>query len=201
MLSLCIFCSALPNKKRPICSYCLGELEKLYLPMQHVFSDQWGFPLLSLFDWRDNSLALPRLVMALKQGEHSMLWDFLADIFVDQLGSFRVQLNHPLFVPIPSRSTQQQDHASLWAKALQQRLGGKVGGLLTRADETQQKKKNREERAQIQFVRVGCLGNSFSTVVLVDDLVASGATMKAAMAQFSREKQVFAFSLVRRSLL
>ncbi len=169
--------------------------------MKQVCSDQWGFPLLSLFDWRDDKLALPRLVMALKNGEHPRLWDFLADVFVDQLGSFRVQLKNPLFVPIPARGERTEDHAFLWAQALSQRLGGEVKGLLKRADEDQQKRKNREERARIQFAKTGVLGNSFRTVVLVDDLVASGATMRAAMTAFSGEKETLGFSLVRRSLL
>lgn len=201
MFSLCIFCSAVPCRSYPLCHFCACELEKLYLPMKHICTDQWGFPLLSLFDWRDDKLALPRLVMALKNGEHSKLWDLLADIFVDQLGSFRVQLNDPLFVPIPSRGEGAKDHAFLWAQALSQRLGGEVKGLLKRADGTQQKRKNREERAQIRFVRAGHLGNSFRTVVLVDDLVASGATMRAAITAFSGEKETLGFSLVRRSLL
>ena len=169
--------------------------------MKQVCTDQWGFPLLSLFDWRDDKLALPRLVMALKNGEHAKLWDFFADVFVDQLGSFRVQFKNPLFVPIPARGEGTKDHAYLWAQALSQRLGGEVRGLLKRADGAQQKRKNREERAQIRFVREDSLGNSFRTVVLVDDLVASGATMRAAITAFSAEKEALGFSLVRRSLL
>lgn len=199
--ALCVFCSAAPRRRYPICSNCAGKLEELYLPMKQICTDQWGFPLLSLFDWQDDKLALPRLVMALKQGAHPSLWDFLADIFVDQLGSFRVQLNNPLFVPIPSRMSATKDHAYLWAQSLSQRLGGEVRLLLRRADSTQQKRKSREERTHIQFERVGELGNSFRTVVMVDDLVASGATMRAAIATFPAEKEALGFSLVRRSLL
>lgn len=199
--SLCLFCSAVPLRERPICRHCLLELEKLYLPMDQVCTTEWGFPLLSLFDWRDDKLALPRLVMALKQGARAKLWDFLADIFVDQLGSFQVYLKQPLFVPIPSRLGITQDHAYLWAQALSFRLGGEVGELLQREDGGPQKRKNRKERAKIQFGLPKPLGNSFRTVILVDDLVASGATMQAAIAAFSEQKEVFGLSLVRRSLL
>ena len=188
--SLCLFCSAVPLRERPICRHCLLELEKLYLPMDQVCTTEWGFPLLSLFDWRDDKLALPRLVMALKQGARAKLWDFLADIFVDQLGSFQVYLKQPLFVPIPSRLGITQDHAYLWAQALSFRLGEEVG-----------ERTYRQERAKIQFGSPKPLGNSFRTVILVDDLVASGATMQAAIAAFSEQKEVFGLSLVRRSLL
>jgi len=198
LFSLCLFCSAIPPDKRPICRFCARRLEARYLLPEQVRTYEWGFPLITLFDWADELYALPRLVMALKEGENASLWFDFAEVLSDQVGC----ISNPLFIPIPSRLGIKKDHAYLWADALRNRFGGEVSSLLKRADSTQQKQKNKWERQKIHFELSGTIGNSFSTVIVVDDLIASGATMKAAISALQPiKKEVWGMGLVRRSLL
>lgn len=198
LFSLCLFCSAIPFDKRPICRFCSRRLEARYLFPEQVRTHEWGFPLITLFDWGDELYALPRLVMALKEGENASLWFDFADVLSDQVG----KIPDPLFIPIPSRRKTKVDHAYLWAKALNDRFGGEVRTLLKRVDTTAQKQKNKFERQKIHFELDGTIGNSFKTVILVDDLIASGSTMRAAISALQPlKKEVWGMGLVRRSLL
>jgi predicted amidophosphoribosyltransferase len=152
----------------------------------------------SLWSWdRSNEDVSRALVYALKGCRESARWLPLAALFVESSFLFAEK---SCLVPIPSKKNPEGDHALGFAKALGELTGLPVERCLVAEAAPSQKALTKSERRRVRFRKIGRLKKS-AQVVLVDDVVTSGATLAAAKAALNRREPLQAWCLMDRRLV
>lgn len=183
-LPTCFVCSALTKRKDRICTLCWNQFAKRAAKqcrMPKVFKH----PKLKkvrvryLFDWYpDADPALSKLLVGLKGGVSPETWPKLAKEFVAHHFA-DLHLEDAMIIPIPSRKLAR-DHAENWGRALADITKVPFENPLKHLSTVSQKELPIELREFIQFdleptVDLG------STIVIVDDILTTGSTTKAAI--------------------
>lgn len=140
-----------------------------------------------LFQWiRDEDPALSKLVGALKQGKRPSTWRHLSKLFVDHHLQGFPDLRGGYVLPLPSKGGLLQDHSYWWAAALAKTLNLPFGAHLRVTVGGGQKNRSREARKGIRMESSETPPPAASLYILVDDVLTTGATSRAAMEALSR---------------
>ena len=174
MILACPVCKLL-QFGRGLCPTCAG---RLWRRRQPIVRREDGFLVRSLFSWeRDGWPALRWWVHALKGNERAEFWREPA---LWALATFPRPGVRPTLVPVPS--AKARNHARGFADALARLTGWPVAEPLRVMAAREQKALDREGRARREFA---LQGDSYRHVLLIDDVVTTGATCRAAWAALS----------------
>jgi predicted amidophosphoribosyltransferase len=133
--------------------------------------EERGFQVNALLSWYDSSeRALPWLVKSLKGQEDAAVWRQIATLFLQVFGVPQAQA----LVPVPSA------HSRGLARALSELSGLPIHDVLIATKPSGQKRLNRGERQRIGFAIQGDC-SKYTSVIVCDDVVTTGATARAAM--------------------
>lgn len=153
---------------------CVSCAEALWTRIEVTVREEAGYSTRSLFAWRrEEPLALAWWLHALKRKEHDFFWREAA------LWSLHV---HPVsrepltIIPMPSRHLR--NHARGFAQALAVRTGWPMAEPLRERTSQVQKQLGREARQARELDAEE--GFAARRVLLVDDVITTGATLRAA---------------------
>lgn len=177
----CVGCGSLVVHNRGLCLSCEYELiDQLSVSPSEFSVTESGLRFRFLFRWvPGESKTLSRYVHLLKSPLAEPIWWELARYYSHSLSD----QENIVFVPIPSRKNRK--HSLYFAQALAQKFAGKTAPALQikDTDTREQKRKNKQERRQIQFA----MNEEFTellrlarTIVLVDDVITTGSSYEAA---------------------
>ena len=187
---VCLVCKTPWPRPRVPCDFCLEGLLELREPFTRK---EPGYAVRSLFAWRAESPpALGWLVRSLKKQADGVPWLELAAGMVDRFGPVVA----PIFVPIPSLGP---NHAVGLSRALAHWTGGPVVRALGVALKRGQKYRSRADRQDVVLDRLDwTYCTKFTNVIIVDDIVTTGATTRAAYHALGRPKNCEVWCLMDR---
>ena len=142
----------------------------------------------SLFSWRRDGLpALNALVMALKGKDQSEPWLELATWFVQQFPAPR----EGVIIPVPG------PHALGWGRALAHWTGLPLREALMKTTLRENKALARAERSKLRF-HLKSQVRSCTKYIIVDDIITTGATARAAYGALGRPRNCEVWCLMDR---
>ena len=169
---------------------------------------QGSFAVRYLWYWRfGHGQVINSLLLYLKGGGSKKIWVCLSEMWETSryFDSEKFESSGWLFIPAPSSDDVKYDHAYEWAVALSNKFGGEVAPLFYNKAGQRQKRKSKKERDALRIV---CSPSSLRyietqygdrTWVFVDDIVASGATARAAYLALNCPRNFEVWSLGFRS--
>jgi predicted amidophosphoribosyltransferase len=188
----CPICKSVFPRTTTLCESCADELWRRREP---VLRREAGFRVRSLFAWREGGpRAMDWLIRSLKGQDQHIHWNELALWMLTTSIQPQRPLPKPLLVPIPST----RKHSWGLARALSRWTGWPIESPLIQAQSRWQKGLTRSERQEVRFEGRGVLCTDYKTVLLVDDVITTGATLRAAHLALGRPHNCEAWCLMDR---
>ena len=183
---LCPLCDVPHLQSQPLCRYCndllIHEIQTVPLGLRMVED----IPIYSLFLWRPEKTlgVVPEILYSIKGGNNRPLIQYLAKLFLLRHSD---ETKPVTLVPAPARKPGQRDHAGELLTAFSSHLpGGSTEFSPLLRGEGRQKAKDLKGRARSKMLFSPNRIRRFRRfrdrlpVVFVDDVVTSGATVRAA---------------------
>jgi len=205
-LRCCYSCKGLgvSPKSYVLCKSCEARVSRA--PMICERRGEWIF--CSLLSWQNESEGVGRLVHSLKGPQSPKKFLFFAKLLTRKLfldSTFGVDLKKKLiFVPAPARNVLEDDHASLFAAALAEAMGGQVKHLLRRESLEEQKGLDLASRKKARLLNTESalkLDDETNHIFFVDDLIVSGSTSQAAYLALKKPKYFTVLTIATRPRL
>ncbi len=200
-LNNCLQCGSFASRSSLLCARCEANLFADALEPFYFSSEVRRVPCLSLFHWsRDRNRILNRLMLSLKGGFQQKAWAYYADRFLEEWFLHEKIANSAVIVPCPSHNGEP-DHAFLFADSLSKKTGIPLISCLEHVSAKEQKRLSLHERqrqAGSKFRLKEKVGEKFSYVYFVDDIITSGTTVQAAQSLLKTIGHVKAISLTIR---
>lgn len=187
LLRHCAVCGASFRPVVWLCPQCAGEFYGRI--RKHQRSINRSIEHHYLLDWSPHDLFLNQIVYSLKGNGLQSTYDGLGDWIFQQINS-----NPKKRIFYPSKG--KRDHAQILAESLARKLDWEVQPILKKTG-FKQASLTRLDRARLQMIPVG----KWENAIVVDDIVTTGATMKACYEALGCPKKLTVWSLFYRKLL
>jgi predicted amidophosphoribosyltransferase len=198
MISACIVCHAMFWEDRPLCGHCSDLFYQRVSKRGPVYRRLPVFTQ-SLWSWNDRFDGVSRaIIYSLKRCDDPSRWRWFSQML---LHAIIPPTKDSCLIPIPSKNRKKPNHAAGLSQAIQELTGYPIENCLVSGEVGHQRKKNREERQAVQFIRSQDLGKAYSTYILVDDVITSGSTLAAAFKALGQPKSTQALCFMDRPLL
>ena len=168
------------------CSICGELLSNCTCVNRHLASHSVK-GLFKVVRYRPGDEVLPsnRLIYSLKRAHRADVVSFIAGEIEESLKNAAFDLSACIFTNVPRRREAYRqygyDHAKLLSRELARRFGAEYRELLVSKSKRAQKRLSSEERVRnAEFEYKGKFDLGKKTVIIVDDLVTTGASMGAA---------------------
>jgi predicted amidophosphoribosyltransferase len=170
-----------------------------------VESEKLNFKVVSLWSWkRDDNRHLSVFLSALKYHPIEQDWETLAMEFSRVLIQQNLAPQEAfVFVPCPSSTRNECDHARMLAKALGQYWQAPVFDALIKETTGHQKSKEFWERDNLRVQRVEKNSKDIPAgrlVILIDDVLTTGSTAKASIKALGTDRPYEVWCLAHRRL-
>ena len=176
------------------CQRCWFELEKNKVASHTVIYKTPEVLVRPLFIWKDKESIVGDLIHGLKGGTPRNVLDRLSVEI--SMRSFTKE--SAIIVPVPSSKVGEKDHSYYIAKCISETLGFELwDGLLWKNKDRNQKFLNKTERFEIEMTKTKILPRK-TRVILIDDLVTTGATAIAARKAIKSLNQIEVWALACR---
>lgn len=188
----CCHCGSFFSNHSLFCSHCEKRLWHRHQVLE--ISEIDNSKIISLFDWMpDQDRQISKLMAGLKGGKLSSAFIYYTREFLARRKP-HLPSGEAVLVPCPGR---RPDHAWRFASVLSKDLSLEVWDVLNKEEsQRSQKRKNRKQRAELRFFCHSAMAHKH--VIFIDDIVTTGATIRAARKAIGPCQSFQVWSLARR---